>query len=249
MLQIERTLHQNERATRGGAPVSLLASQNEVPSEAVRSLRRFDSAYAQRTARTVEALARHPTLPVLLEGEIGTGKRLISRAIHDLSGRRHGPYERVDLANTTASVAEVMLFGNMKGAFTDAKDETVGAFPRAHRGTIELDEITKAPLELVQRLPGAIEYGEVRPMGCARWFHVDARAIACTNVDVSVEVERGTFLRDLYSRILGGRMQLRPLRQRKDEIPELMADMCALPHELAACRGYRRSRTSLCPLV
>ena len=205
-------------------------------ADSVRQRSAFPSNAARRLLKELEMLARNPNLPVLLEGETGTGKTLAARAIHDLSTRRGGPFRRVDLGTTRRDFAASELFGHMPGAFTGATTERVGDFPRAHRGSIALDEIGKCDLDVQQQLLGASEYGHFRPMGSERWFTVDVRVVAATNVNLSEQAAKGLFLPDLFARIEAGRIVLPPLRARRDDIPTLLADAIS-----GSCRRMGRA--------
>ncbi len=199
-----------------------IATQSGTP-ESVRQLSAFTSAAARRLLGELESLSRNPSLPVLLEGETGTGKTLAARAVHDLSTRRLQPFRRVDLAATRREFAASELFGHVSGAFTGAIAERIGDFPLAHRGTLTLDEIGKCELDVQQQLLGAIEYGHFRPMGCERWFVVDVRVVAASNLALEDETHAGRFLPDLLGRLEAGRIVMPTLRDRKADIPPLLS--------------------------
>lgn len=222
--KIERVLRSTDSPRGAWSGLRLETSGTERTTEAISRLHRYESPAARRIAADVRALARNPRLAVLIEGETGTGKTLVARAIHDLSARAAHDYVRVDLAAVRPEFAESRLFGHFRGAFTGAVSESVGDFPRANRGSILLDEISKAELAVQQQLLGCIEYGQMRPMGCERWFTLDVRVIAATNVDLERSVDRGDFLPDLLARLQAGRMILPPLRARRADIPALVLD-------------------------
>ncbi|MBI4861070.1 MAG: sigma 54-dependent Fis family transcriptional regulator [Candidatus Riflebacteria bacterium] len=162
---------------------------------------------------------------VLLTGESGTGKEMVARAIHELSGRP-GPLVVFDAASTDREMMRSELFGHRKGAFTGAQDDRLGAFRKAHRGTLFLDELGELPLELQPRLLRTLETREVSPLGCDDRLPVDVRVVAATNRDLQAMVKAGTFREDLFHRLCVVPVQLPPLRQRADDIPLLVQRLC-----------------------
>jgi DNA-binding NtrC family response regulator len=181
----------------------------------------FRSAAYSRAIRELERFAAHPDVPLLIEGESGTGKTLIARRLHAISPRRTARFETVVLSALEDSLAGSELFGHVAGAYTDARASRSGVFALAHRGTLFLDEIAKASLAIQQKLLHAIEYGEVRPLGSDRVLRVDSRVIAASNVSLESHVEAGRFLPDLYARLATFRVGLPPLRERVADIPIL----------------------------
>lgn len=167
-------------------------------------------------------LARNPDVPVLLEGESGTGKTMVARHLHALSPRALGPYQHVVLAELDDQLANSELFGHLKGAFTDAREHRPGAFVSAQSGTIFFDEIGKASRAIQRKLLHAVEHGEIRPVGSDRTVKVDVRVVAASNVPIADLVEAGEFLSDLYARLESFRVHLPPLRQRRADIPLLI---------------------------
>jgi transcriptional regulator with GAF, ATPase, and Fis domain len=160
---------------------------------------------------------------VLVEGESGTGKELVARSIHAGSPRASGPYVVFDCSAVPSELVESELFGHKRGAFSGATSDRAGAFQRAHKGTLCLDELGELPLDLQPKLLRAIENREVRPVGEDAPRKVDVRIVATTNRDLSAEVERGRFRADLLYRLEVVRLRMPPLRGRPGDIPGLVA--------------------------
>jgi DNA-binding NtrC family response regulator len=177
-----------------------------------------------KMARTIElAMKIAPTsAPVLVSGESGTGKELIARLIHHKSKRSHGPYIRINCAALSDSLLESELFGHEKGAFTGAYTQRKGRFEMASGGTLLLDEITETPLKFQAKLLRALEQQEFERVGGNENVKVDVRIISTTNKDLLQEVQNGRFRHDLYYRLSAVRIHLSALRERKDDLPELI---------------------------
>ena len=159
---------------------------------------------------------------VLLEGETGTGKGLIAEALHEASGRK-GPFVVLDCASIPPTLIESELFGHEKGAFTDASVRRVGAFESAQGGTLFLDELGELPLDLQPKLLRALEERTIKRVGGAERIRLDVRVIAATNRDLRLAVNRGQFRMDLYYRLNTVRLRVPPLRERREDIPGLVA--------------------------
>lgn len=158
---------------------------------------------------------------VLLEGESGTGKELFARAVHELSPRAHQSFVTVNCAALPEGLIESTLFGHERGAFTGATARTQGAFERAHRGTLLLDEVSEMRPEVQAKLLRTIQEQEFERVGGNQLIKVDVRIVATTNRDLRAEVEAGRFRRDLYFRLHVVPIHTPPLRERVEDIPEL----------------------------
>jgi DNA-binding NtrC family response regulator len=175
---------------------------------------------------------------VIIQGETGTGKELVARAVHDLSPRSKGPFVVLDCGAIPANLIESELFGHEKGAFTGATTSRPGAFERANGGTIFLDELGELRLDLQPKLLRVLENREVRRVGGNEVIDVDVRVIAATNRDLVKEIQAGNFREDLYFRLSVISVQLPPLRQRKDDIPHILRNALAEP-ELVGKAGKK----------
>jgi len=175
---------------------------------------------------TVGAVA--PTrATVLVQGESGTGKELVARALHDQSPRRDQPFVTVNCAALPDGLVESALFGHERGAFTGATARSQGAFERAHRGTLLLDEISEMRLDLQPKLLRAIQEQEIERVGGEQPIRVDTRIIATTNRDLRAELEAGRFREDLFYRLHVVPIRTPPLRERLDDLPMLVEHFAA----------------------
>ena len=159
---------------------------------------------------------------VLITGETGTGKELVAHAIHDASLRKNRPLIRVNCGALSASLIESELFGHEKGAFTGATGRKLGRFELADGGTIFLDEIGELPLELQKKLLRVLQEGELERLGGAKTIQVDVRVISATNRNLKLLTEKGAFREDLWYRLNVFPITVPPLRQRKEDIPNLV---------------------------
>ena len=166
---------------------------------------------------------------VLITGEHGTGKGLVAQTIHDLSPRAPKPMVTVNAGGMSEGVFESELFGHVKGAFTDAKTDRVGRFEMADGGTLFLDEIGNVPLSQQAKLLRVIETGEFERVGSSKTRRVDVRIISATNADLQAEVAAGRFREDLQFRLNTIEISLPPLRDRREDIPDL-ADLFLRQH-------------------
>jgi transcriptional regulator with GAF, ATPase, and Fis domain len=159
---------------------------------------------------------------VMIQGETGTGKELIARAIHSLSRRKDRPLLKVNCANFTPHLMESELFGHEKGSFTGAVNTHIGRFEVADGSTIFLDEIGELPFELQSKLLRVLQDGEFERIGGTRTIKVNVRVLAATNRDLSREVQEGRFREDLFYRLNVFPITVPPLRERKEDIPLLV---------------------------
>ena len=165
---------------------------------------------------------------VLVTGESGTGKELVARAVHSRSVLADKEFLAVNMAAIPAELVEAQLFGHEKGAFTGADRRREGILRSVHGGTVFLDEIGDLPMPTQVKLLRAIESHEVMPVGADRPEKVDFRLIAATNHDLELAVKEGRFRQDLFYRLNVFRVRLPPLRDRRDDVPELAAHFMSL---------------------
>ncbi len=179
------------------------------------------SAALQSVLNQVRIIARTDSV-TLIQGETGTGKEVIARAIHNQSSRNHGPFVKLNCAAIPGPLLESELFGHERGAFTGACAQTKGRFQQADQGTLFLDEIGDLPLELQPKLLRALQEQEFERLGSSQTIRVNVRVIAATNQDLSQLVANKQFRADLYYRLNVIPITLPPLRERVEDIPILV---------------------------
>src|SRR5262245_16042893 len=161
-------------------------------------------------------------LTVMIAGESGTGKELVARALHDYGKRRSGPFVAINMAAIPRDLIESELFGHEKGAFTGANTRSPGRFEQAEGGTLFLDEIGDMPMEAQTRLLRVLQQGEYTTVGGRTPIKTDVRIIAATNKDLRVLIQQGLFREDLFFRLNVVPLRLPPLRERTEDIPDLI---------------------------
>src|SRR5271166_3670657 len=180
------------------------------------------SAQVRKVLKSVSQLSPYKAT-VLISGESGTGKELVARALHTLGPAPNGPFVTLNCSNLVESLAESQLFGHVRGAFTDAREESQGYFRSANGGTLFLDEIGELPLKLQPKLLRSVEGHEVQPVGSSHSYKVDLRLVAATNRDLRAMVKAGQFRDDLYFRMSASAIFIPPLRERREAIPAFVA--------------------------
>ncbi len=182
---------------------------------------------------------------VLLLGETGTGKELIAKAIHRLSPRGSGPFVRVNCGALAENLLESELFGHVRGSFTGAVNNRTGRFEAAHTGTVFLDEINTTTAKLQVKLLRVLQEHEFERVGDTETIRVDTRVIAASNRDLLEEVEAGRFREDLYYRLNVVTIYLPPLRERREDIPELVNHFLKIYNEQNDCHVPRVERAAM----
>ena len=215
-------------------PISYIG--NSAPAQAVRAL----------IGRVADSKAT-----VLITGESGTGKELVARALHEQSSRHGGNFVPINCAAIPKDLIESELFGHRKGAFTGALADRVGRFELAHGGTLFLDEIGDLPLDMQVKLLRVLQERTVDPIGGSKPVSVDVRVVAATHRDLEAEIIAGRFREDLYYRLNVLPLHTSPLRERSDDLPELLeafarrfapkgsAPIRFKPDFMSALQGYR----------
>jgi transcriptional regulator with PAS, ATPase and Fis domain len=204
-----------ERATIWPVDDASASSERSIISGHMRDV----MALAQKVART--------RVNVLITGESGTGKEIVARAIHNYSPRAHKPFVPFNCAAVPRDLVESQLFGHRRGAFTGAERDYAGLIRAAREGTLFLDEIGDLSAELQPKLLRFLESGEIAPLGEPNTLTVDVRIVAATNTNLEAAVRDGRFREDLFYRLNVVRLTLKPLRERRDEIPGFVTHFVA----------------------
>jgi DNA-binding NtrC family response regulator len=184
------------------------------------------SAAMQQVYQQIRDVARVDST-VLIDGETGTGKELVARAIHAASHRKDKPFVAVNCAGLTESILSSQLFGHKRGAFTGAIEDHQGLFEAANGGTLLLDEIGDIPMTVQNQLLRVLQEREIVRLGETRPRKIDVRVLAATHRNLSDEVAKGNFRADLFYRIRVARIAVPPLRERREDIPLLAASFLA----------------------
>lgn len=186
----------------------------------------------QEIYRTLARLMQ-TDLTVMITGESGTGKELVARALHDYGKRREGPFVAINMAAIPRDLIESELFGHEKGAFTGANARSAGRFEQAEGGTLFLDEIGDMPMEAQTRLLRVLQQGEYTTVGGRTHIKTNVRIVAATNKDLRILIQQGLFREDLFFRLNVVPLRLPPLRERTEDIPDLVRHF----FKLAAAEG------------
>lgn len=196
--------------------------ENEKHSAPQKTRMLWGKSFKMQDLRRIVERVSQTDANILITGENGTGKDLLAREIHRLSLRSGGPLEIVDMGAVIESLFESELYGHAKGAFTDAKDDRAGKFETAHGGTLFLDEIGNLPYHLQAKLLTSIQQRQIVRVGSNTPHNIDIRLVCATNRDLHKMVADGEFRQDLYYRINTITIELPPLRERKEDIPDFV---------------------------
>jgi transcriptional regulator with GAF, ATPase, and Fis domain len=205
----------------GETTIEVIASAPAQPPAASTAMRFGRVVGSSREMRKLYPLCERlaaSDVPIVVEGETGTGKELLAEAIHEQGPRAQGPFVVFDCTAVPPTLVESHLFGHERGAFTTAVASRKGVFEQANGGTLLIDEIGDLEPSLQPKLLRALERGEVQRVGGDRWLQVDVRVLAATRRDLDAEVQAGRFREDLYYRLAVARIELPPLRARHGDI-------------------------------
>ncbi len=172
--------------------------------------------------RQIREVAKHETATVLITGESGTGKELVARGIHNLSPRKDKPFVEINCGSLPFNLLETELFGHERGAFTDAKTRKIGLIEESNGGTIFLDEIGEMDMNLQVKLLRVLEDRKIRRLGGTRNIDIDVRVVAATNRDLKGAIDEKEFREDLFYRLHVFPIYVPPLRERREDIPQLL---------------------------
>ena len=210
-LRIGSTMLRIERQDHSGSPPPSANGFGRIVGASLEMRRLYP--LCQRLAST--------SVPVIIEGETGTGKEVLAESLHELGPRASEPFVIFDCTAVPPNLVETELFGHERGAFTGAVARRLGVFEQAHGGTLFIDEIADLDLHLQPKLLRALERGEIRRVGGDKWLKVDVRVLAATRRDLDREVQSGRFRDDLFHRLAVARIELPPLRHRQGDVPLL----------------------------
>ncbi|XXF79606.1 sigma 54-interacting transcriptional regulator [Myxococcaceae bacterium GXIMD 01537] len=223
----------------------LLESQLGGDSEGI--LETSLSANMRELARRARQVAETDT-PVLITGETGTGKERLARAIHRWSSRADQPFVSINCAAIPAGLLESELFGHVKGAFTGATRDRAGRFQMANGGTLFLDEVGELPVELQAKMLRALQEKAFEPVGSDKTVHADVRILAATHVELQQAISQRRFREDLYYRLSVFPLRLPPLRERREDLPQLSAFLLEEQARRTGRRGMRVTPAGLAHL-
>src|ERR1700692_1518927 len=212
---------------------SLAQSLGEIPPEAVV----FGQSEVMQALRSRLDKVASANVPVLIHGESGTGKDIIARLVHSRSPWKSGPFVKVNCPAIPGTLLESELFGYERGAFTGAYGSKPGRVELAHRGTLFLDEIAERDLGLQSKLLQLLQDGQFCRIGAQEDKKVEVRVVCATNRVLEVEIESGTFRQDLFYRINVVNLQMPPLRERRGDIPDLVAYFLEYYNRKYNCRA------------
>src|SRR6266704_4577802 len=223
---------------------SLVQSLGEIPPDAVVFGR---SEGMQELRQRLDKVAG-ANVPVLIQGESGTGKDIVARMIHLLSPWKSGPFVKVNCPAIPGTLLESELFGYEKGAFTGAFGMKPGRVELAHRGTLFLDEISELDMSLQSKLLQLLQDGQFCRIGAQEDKKVEVRVVCATNRHLETEIQNGTFREDLFYRINVVNLQLPPLRERAADIPDLVAYFLEYHNRKYNCRARALSNELMAEL-
>ena len=221
---VEARLRGGEKLVLGATTIDVQRDDRGAPSS-VRAESSFGHLLGESPAmrRLYPLCARlaAASVPVVIEGETGTGKEVLAESLHEMGPRASGPFAVFDCTAVPPNLLEAALFGHERGAFTGATEARQGVFEEAHKGTLLIDEIGDLGLELQAKLLRALERSEVRRLGGKSWIKVDVRVVAATRRDLDAAVQAGRFRDDLFYRLAVARIELPPLRRREGDVAML----------------------------
>ena len=237
-------------------PANLIASEPDTEWIPLEKLREGGEHVGGMVVRSEQMRAIVSTLrrlgphsqTVLIEGESGTGKELIAWALHSFGTAPDRPFVTFNCSNLVDTLAEAQLFGHVKGAFTDARDDALGYFRAADGGTLFLDEIGELPLKLQPKLLRAVENHEIQPVGSTKVYKVKLRLVAATNRDLRAMMKAGQFREDLFYRLNSAALRIPPLRERAVAIPCFVAHFIEHHDQLFGKKVRYVSRDALAAL-
>jgi len=222
-----RLIEPNRRPISSFPPLSPPAIAQSRPPPVLPSFELVGSGRAMRALHTNIDFVAASSAPVVVSGETGVGKELVARAIHARGPRSRKPFLAVNTSAIPPDLLESEIFGHVRGGFTGAVESRKGLLAEADGGTVLLDEIGDMPVGLQAKLLRVLQFGDVRPVGGDRVREVDVRVIAATHRDLAALVRDGLFREDLYFRLNVLQLFVPPLRQRREDIPELAAHILA----------------------